>query len=44
MGKLSRELKNEIESLHLDNYDRGSWGEATSTPYRVKTYLTPAQS
>lgn len=44
MGKLSRELKNEIESLHLSDYDRGSWGEATSTPYRVKTYLTPAQS
>lgn len=44
MSKLSRELKNEIESLHRDDYDRGSWGEATSTPYRVKTYLTPAQS
>ena len=44
MGKLSRELKNEIESLHLSDYDRGSWGAATSTPYRVKTYLTPAQS
>ena len=44
MGKLSRELKNEIESLHLSDYDRGVWGEATSTPYRVKTYLTPAQS
>ena len=44
MGKLSRELKNEIESLHRDDYDRGSWGKATSTPYRVKTYLTPAQS
>ena len=44
MGKLSRELKNEIESLHLNDYDRGSWGAATSTPYRVKTYLTPAQS
>ena len=44
MNKLSRELKNEIESLHLDDYDRGSWGAATSTPYRVKTYLTPAQS
>lgn len=44
MGKLSRELKSEIESLHRDDYDRGVWGEATSTPYRVKTYLTPAQS
>ena len=44
MSKLSRELKNEIESLHLSDYDRGSWGEATSTPYQVKTYLTPAQS
>ena len=44
MGKLSRELKNEIESLHLSDYDCGSWGAATSTPYRVKTYLTPAQS
>ena len=44
MGKLSRELKNEIESLHRGDYDRGSWGAATSTPYRVKTYLTPAQS
>ena len=44
MSKLSRELKNEIESLHLSDYDRGSWGAATSTPYRVKTYLTPAQS
>ena len=44
MSKLSRELKNEIESLHLSDYDRGSWGAATSTPYRVKTYLTSAQS
>ena len=44
MNKLSRELKNEIESLHLSDYDRGDWGEATSTPYRIKTYLTPAQS
>lgn len=44
MSMISRELKNEIESLHRDDYGRGSWGEATSTPYRVKTYLTPAQS
>ena len=44
MSKISRELKNEIESLHRGDYDCGSWGAATSTPYRVKTYLTPAQS
>ena len=44
MSRISRELKNEIESLHRDDYDCGSWGAATSTPYRVKTYLTPAQS
>jgi len=44
MGRISRELKNEIESLHRGDYDCGAWGEATSTPYRVKTYLTPAQS
>ena len=44
MSRISRELKNEIESLHRADYDCGSWGEATSTPYRVKTYLTPAQS
>lgn len=44
MSRISRELKNEIESLHRGDYDRGSWGAATSTPYRVKTYLTPAQS
>ena len=44
MSRMSRELKNEIESLHRGDYDWGSWGAATSTPYRVKTYLTPAQS
>ena len=44
MSKINRELKNEIESLHRGDYDCGSWGAATSTPYRVKTYLTPAQS
>lgn len=44
MSRISRELKNEIESLHRGDYDCGSWGAATSTPYRVKTYLTPAQS
>ena len=44
MSRISRELKNEIECLHRDDYDCGSWGAATSTPYQVKTYLTPAQS
>lgn len=44
MNRISKELKREIESLHRDDYDGGSWGAATSTPYRVKTYLTPAQS
>ena len=44
MSRISRELKNEIENLHRGDYDCGSWGAATSTPYRVKTYLTPAQS
>ena len=44
MSRISRELKNEIESLHRGDYDCGSWGAATSTPYRVKTYLTLAQS
>ena len=44
MSRISRELKNEIESLNRGDYDCGSWGAATSTPYRVKTYLTPAQS
>jgi len=41
---MNKELKNEIESIHRGDYDCGSWGAATSTPYRVKTYLTPAQS
>lgn len=27
MSRISRELKNEIESLHRGDYDRGSWGE-----------------
>ena len=44
MSRISRELKNEIESLNRGDYDCGSWGAATSTPYRVKTYLAPAQS
>lgn len=44
MSRISRELKNEIESLHRGDYDCGDWGAATSTPYRVKTYLTSAQS
>ena len=44
MSRISRELKNEIESLHRGDYDCGAWGEATSTPYRIKTYLTRAQS
>ena len=44
MSRISKELKNEIESLHRGDYDCGDWGAATSTPYRVKTYLTPAQS
>ena len=44
MSRISRELKNEIESLNRGDYDCGSWGAATSTPYRIKTYLAPAQS
>ena len=44
MSRISKELKNEIESVHRGDYDCGDWGAATSTPYRVKTYLTPAQS
>lgn len=44
MSRISRELKNEIESIHRGDYDCGDWGAATSTPYRVKTYLTHAQS
>lgn len=44
MNKISKELKNELESLHRGDYDCGDWGAATSTPYRVKTYLTRAQS
>jgi len=44
MNRISKELKNELESLHRDDYDWGDWGAATSTPYRVKTYLTRMQS
>lgn len=42
--KLDKQLKTELDLRHREDYDAGSWGAATSIPYRVKTYLTRAQS
>lgn len=42
--KISKELKAKLLHEHEGDYDAGDWGAATSTPYRVKTYLTKAQS
>lgn len=40
MNKLSKEIKTELDKLHDLDYERGSWGAAVSTPYRVKKWLS----
>ena len=42
--KLDNELKAKLNALHDLDYERGSWGAATSTPYRIKKWLSKSLS
>ena len=42
--KLNNELKARLAALHDLDYERGSWGAATSTPYRIKKWLSKSLS
>ena len=42
--KLDKQLKQKLTVRHLTDYENGSWGAATSTPYRVKKWLSKSLS
>lgn len=44
MTKLSKEIKESLRARHVRDYENGSWGAATSAPYRVKKRLSKSLS